>query len=79
MPDPLARTTDLALAHLLPDDVPGISGCDPRQIRYYGCTRCQRSHFEGAPLFEAHLMWQSKHSIQCMSREAYLRLVTRSN
>ena len=34
-------------------------------VRYYGCCRCQRNHAEGLdPLYEAHLMSQSKHGVR---------------
>jgi hypothetical protein len=33
----------------------------------YGCCRCQKRHMTGDPLFEAHIMDQSKHG---MKREA---------
>ena len=33
-----------------------------RPIREYGCTRCQVYHIQGLdPLYDDHLMWQSKH------------------
>lgn len=36
----------------------------PNEIVEYGCVKCQGYHHEGDALYEAHLMWQSKHGIQ---------------
>jgi hypothetical protein len=63
-----------------PDDIPSV-GCpgDPRQIRFYGCVKCQRYHVEGTLPFREHLYFQDKHGIQSMGREEYFRLVAGGN
>lgn len=33
----------------------------PSTPRNYGCMRCQKRHYSGEPLFDAHLAHQSKH------------------
>jgi hypothetical protein len=40
-------------------------------IRYYGCVKCQAYHFEGEPLFQEHILDQSKHGIQQMPVTEY--------
>ena len=40
-------------------------------VNYYGCCKCQAQHFEGESLYQEHLMSQSKHGIQQVSREEY--------
>jgi hypothetical protein len=62
-----------------PIDMPSIGSCDPRQIRFYGCTRCQRCHFEGTALFREHLYWQDKHSVRTVSRLMYFTWVSQEN
>lgn len=37
---------------------------EPNRIVEYGCVKCQKYHREGDDLYDAHLMWQSKHGIQ---------------
>ena len=32
-------------------------------IEVYGCVECQRCHYEGDPLYAAHLCRQSKHGV----------------
>lgn len=34
------------------------------RIRDFGCVICQAYHREGEPLYEAHLMYKSKHGIR---------------
>lgn len=62
-----------------PVNLPSIGSRPATVIAYYGCTRCQRHHYEGTALFEKHLYWQSKHGIQEMSRAAYLKLLAKEN
>ena len=38
-------------------------------MKCYGCCRCQTEHMEDSPLFDAHIMWQSKHGIYDVSVE----------
>ncbi len=38
-------------------------------MKCYGCCRCQTEHMEDEPLFDAHIMWQSKHGIYEVSFE----------
>jgi len=33
-------------------------------IDSYGCCKCQVRHYEGDPLYNDHLKYQSKHGIQ---------------
>lgn len=35
----------------------------PESFPAYGCTRCQKWHYEGDALFEPHIWHQSKHGI----------------
>jgi hypothetical protein len=42
-------------------------------MKCYRCCLCQTEHAEDAPLFDAHLMWQSKHGIYEVDIETALK------
>jgi hypothetical protein len=40
-------------------------------LHYYGCVKCQKYHFECDPLYQEHIMSQSKEGIQEMPVSEY--------
>lgn len=46
-------------------------------VKYYGCCKCQKHHYEPDPLYTEHLAHQSKHGLQRITKELYEKHIVR--
>ena len=41
-----------------------VEGTIQNRTERYDCTKCQQTHYFGEPLYQTHIMFQSKHGIK---------------